>query len=1315
MGAIFLRFVALLPGLLCLTSLPLEAAPKEAPSIGRPVLQAIEFGQSEIEGPVWAVLEASNGDLIVGSNRLSIFDQYDWTSLALPDAHAFRALARDPASDRIWVGALHELGYLKLDAQQRWRFHSLLEAWRRDTHSNLRDVWAVSPTAHGSLWLTSNRVARWDGERFTAWVSPGEERLIGGSGPDGLWYFDASVGLLHLGPTGDPTLIVPVGDIPGSAITWILPPQAPDNAVIFGTPNGVYRRDGPPPFERLSLLSETLGSALPGRAVALGPNRFAVGTFRSGVVIAGDDGRIIETIGREHGLPDNTVYTVSVLGDHLWIGYQGGVARVEGLGESSVLDRETGLGDGVPRAVKFGPEGTWIVTSKDVMLLAPDAHVPRPVLTGETLLRSAIHDGDALWVGGLGGIWRVTPEGARREHFSPSDVMQVIPSRRSSQGVIYLEDYELRILRPARFGGWVAKNLNAEIFDTPVSLTKMPNGEIWAGTVSAGIARFGWRDGVAPPMDRLYPLGDYSRGNQLPDNAHRIEVINLFGDAYAFTESDILRWSADHSHFEIAPEFSALTGLAAATSTDGKEAYWLVRGKDLPRHHIYGLLRLTRADGRLKIEALEAPGLRAWGVPDLLEIGPDALWIGSAEGLLRIAKEALVPAPPPPSVQVLLESQSATGGAPAMAAGQRLELPSHTSRIALRMLAETTQREGLLLQSRLVGADSDWAPPRRNNQEIFTGLEPGRYRFEARAIDGLGHTGPITQVEFRVPPPWYRRPGAMVAYGVLIAGVALGIFRWRLHRLRLKNDYLNRMVEKRTRELALSNVAKSDFLENISHEIRNPLNGLSGLLALLKDDNLGPREQELTRSLRSVSRKLMSVFEDVLTQARLDYGQVVVDPHPFLLRPLLEEVIDLFRMQATQQNQPLTLFWPEGTRDGFLGDAPKIRTIVENFVGNALKYAPGAAIELSLLNDPEEDAPLENVQLFIEVADQGPGIPPEEQVVVFSKFVRGTRAKLEGQMGTGLGLATCRSLAQLMGGEVTLHSTLGEGSAFTLALALPRAEVSADVIAPLPDLPTALDGGDKGRVLVVEDERYNRVALEGLGIELGYQVDVAENAETALRQIENHDYAVIFLDWELPGAKGSDVARAVRASPRGAAPIILATTAHDSDEIRRRCREAGMDEFLLKPYDTAMVQRIIATVEARRRGDQVAVAQRASDAGTPAEPFNRKAFAYYSLSKGEHESTAIQQFRQSLEQELTLLEEAMTERDLETIQFHAHRLRALAGLIGARDLNQTAKTLEEFAIRAARRHEIVVAWKRTQSSAATLIARLQNLAQSSVG
>jgi len=292
--------------------------------------------------------------------------------------------------------------------------------------------------------------------------------------------------------------------------------------------------------------------------------------------------------------------------------------------------------------------------------------------------------------------------------------------------------------------------------------------------------------------------------------------------------------------------------------------------------------------------------------------------------------------------------------------------------------------------------------------------------------------------------------------------------------------------------------------------------------------------------------------------------------------------------------------------------------------------------------------------------------------------VRGSRAKEEQIPGTGLGLATCNVLARLMNGQVSVESAPGKGATFSLRLLLPRAPegavpVEKEVNGIVPD-------GDRPLALVVDDEPYNRTVLEGLATELGFAADLTGNAREALEQVARRNYRVIFLDWELPGLKGGDVARQIRARPNGAEPIIFATTAHDSDEMQERCREAGMDGFLLKPFNVAAIRRGLDGIGAWRRGRGLGTARFWSE-----KPVKRStgldlgAFAQYARARASQPEEARAEFIRTLAQQMAALEGALAKDDSTSLAGTAHRLRALAGLIQAEELNAASTKLEEIA------------------------------------
>jgi CheY-like chemotaxis protein len=298
------------------------------------------------------------------------------------------------------------------------------------------------------------------------------------------------------------------------------------------------------------------------------------------------------------------------------------------------------------------------------------------------------------------------------------------------------------------------------------------------------------------------------------------------------------------------------------------------------------------------------------------------------------------------------------------------------------------------------------------------------------------------------------------------------------------------------------------------------------------------------------------------------------------------------------------------------------------------------------------------------VTDHGEGIPAEEQELIFEKFVRGARAKRQRATGAGLGLATCRALAELLGGHIGLDSEPGRGASFFLTLRLKRN--LEPVTASSPDLPQlAL----RQRALVVEDQAYNQMIVRRIAENLGFSTDVAGTAREALAQLENQEYAVMFLDWELPDTTGEELARQIRASPRGRDTILLATTAHESEDIRLRALAVGFDDFALKPLSGAAIARVLEAVRRRR----------ASGGGKGQAALDTRVFRLIGRNRRQGVRQAANDYGETLEREMQALATALSEDDRRGIARVAHRLKTHAGLVQAVELRASVDRLERGA------------------------------------
>ncbi|MGA1204907.1 MAG: hybrid sensor histidine kinase/response regulator [Opitutales bacterium] len=468
-------------------------------------------------------------------------------------------------------------------------------------------------------------------------------------------------------------------------------------------------------------------------------------------------------------------------------------------------------------------------------------------------------------------------------------------------------------------------------------------------------------------------------------------------------------------------------------------------------------------------------------------------------------------------------------------------------------------------QTRVLGYEDSWSEPARFTDREIGQLLEGRYRFEVRAVDPFGRTSAASGFAFRILPPWYR---TVWAYSLGIGTVIVllyGVMRLRENQLRDHQLELQVLVDERTEELLRANAFKDEFIANLSHEIRNPLNGVIGLIRQLKEgQSITGRNLE---ALRGAAHYLKATVEDVLDFSKLDSGQLELVEEPFDLGRIAAGVIDIYHEQA----------WPKGLvfeKDisipagiSVVSDERKFQQILGNLIGNAVKFTQsgGVAVGVSLSPMSEEQA-----EVLVRVADTGEGIDPADQQLVFEKFYQsGTASRRAG--GTGLGLTLVKAFTSALGGSIRLESELGKGSTF---------EVRINVRTKACGGMGPLEGHDLGNlglsVLVVEDLEYNRIYLEECLQRLGCRVELAVDGITGYQLAGSGRYSVILLDWDLPGMTGLEIARKLRSDGSLTADTrVIGMTAFATPDVRRQCLEAGMDAFLTKPLDESQLQSLL--------------------------------------------------------------------------------------------------------------------------------------------
>lgn len=841
---------------------------------------------------------------------------------------------------------------------------------------------------------------------------------------------------------------------------------------------------------------------------------------------------------------------------------------------------------------------------------------------------------------------------------------------------------------------------------TASSFTQAPDGTLYFGLWQAGLARVS--GGQVTVFDRTRGLpGDEVRA-VYADTNDRVWV-GLKNHGLALIDHDVCLHSAVLSE--------ALADNVRAILEDDNGRLWFGTSAGVMwanKDDLLTALRGERTASSVHIGSVDdgphVSSIYSGRQPVAWKTHDHRLLFAGRDGVVVIDPAHLPVSPIAPPVhieRVLLDRHPASGRAGVTA-------PAGVRDLAIEYSAPSfVQPNRVLFKYRLEGYDHAWVDAGTRRTAFYSNLPPGRYVFRVRACNSNGVWNALgDQLAIVQEPHFYQRLWFYAAALASLLAVALGLHRWRTIELRRANEKLergiaerthqlelaNEVILERTRELELANDAKSNFLESVSHEIRNPLGGLNGLLGMLQRENRDAATRDLARSIQACASTLNRAFEEVLGHARLEHGGFVPQLVTFSLRALLEELVASFAWQSGQQGNRIELRFAADFVDGFVGDAAAINTITANFISNAIKYAPGSPIELSVETHPRED---QQLHVCIEVRDHGPGIPAEEQALIFRKFVRGSKARRDAVAGTGLGLATCRVMAQAISGHVGVESQVGDGASFHLWAPLRRSERPAATAAP------ALPGA---RIMVVDDERYNLLVLQDVANELGCHCDVADNGAEALRLAAAARFDIILLDWDLPDMNGGEVARRIRERPDGRHPVIIAITAHESSATRRACVENGMDAFLARPFTAAQLGAQIAAVLALRSGGNPpspAAGNGAAPAGAD-EELNPMAFAAGARAKPGTTNANPAAYAAALDEAMARLEAAVAGDDVSAIAGAAHRLFGLSGLVGARTLSAATRELDHAA-RHGSREERAARFRTVVAAADAIKRRLREL------
>ncbi len=1095
------------------------------------------------------IIEAPNGSLYGAINGLWHNTGSGWSKFKADSDKVLYDLEFD-SKGRLWVGGQDTLGYYNVTSSGKVVFESLLESLKStDTHDS--EFMKVVSLGENSIFAVSrNTIYQIVGDNTRNWKFEGQKRVLVSEVNDRLFAYQRGIGLFEY-LDSDFRLVFPETESTSGGVIAIF--EEDEEFVMFTVDGKVLRwskNDGIVLEEPLEIEGK--------RALILNCERldhrfYILSTMNCGLILLDNSLSVVSYLNSDSGLISDLVHTTHTdIQGRTWIGLSTGLQRIDAIGYHQIYGREENLSGSVYRIGKFNND--YYVTTSDGL---------KKTNVGETMLYfqgldrlgklvfSMASDDSGLFIGGFDGIYRMDTIGEVEKIYNTSNAV-------SSLALDYRDGKRLYCGSDSNFGaleyrGDSSEDVSEIKTDDWVSKLFVSNGKVLANINYKQSEKYTYKSGSLEHSGshQTASQGDYIYFSSLGDSVavHGKGVFDIYlPDAQSEKLSKFIEGNIDVNNYIIRSILKTESG-----------KYLILFGRRPEEAGFFFETVLTRYDPVTEQHvyyAIPQSAIEEIGPIECSVIMESQFLVGGTNGLISLDYENLQRLKYPDKPAVFSADK-------AFVRDSEEWLINYDSSRLLEFNFREGRKPPYDLKTeysyRLSEADEDWSEWSEETRAEYLNLSEGSYRLEVRARDLAGRISEASVLSFYIQPPWYRTPYAYVSY-ILLFGLMLWLYSAiQNYSLRRANRRLEESVQLRTKQLVSANdalkkanEAKTEFLSNMSHELRSPLNTISLLSDVLVRGREKSGDQKYLRHLKSSTKLLSSMVDDILDVEKIENGKLSMNKEEFELDEVLQHLVQMYEAQAQKKglNFDARILLQSGSS---VGDPISLQKILGNLLGNAIKFTEAGSVGFEVR---EVGGDSKTVNYKATVADTGRGISKEDQKHIFERFYRAETHKYSIQ-GTGLGLTIAKAYADLIGGRLEFESEPRKGTRFELEFCLEKAGQCERAEAP----PFTLNHKS---VLLVEDDDEQRELTSQILSSMGVTVDAVCDRTVASDRLKNGSYDHLLVDLNTPGKEIEDFIHALNGSHNNQYRITV-ISANATPEAQRKAFNLGITGFICKP------------------------------------------------------------------------------------------------------------------------------------------------------